>query len=90
MATKQTPPVRLDDEALTIIEEYRNKKAALSPQYTNISRSDAIKHMDWFIKGGDVCMDGLEREVMFKGDKCYINMPKDWAGKKVVIVELKK
>jgi hypothetical protein len=33
--------------------------------------------------------DSIEREVQFKGDKAYINMPRSWANKKVMVIEVK-
>jgi hypothetical protein len=32
--------------------------------------------------------EGIEREVLFKGDKAYINMPRTWANKKVKVIDL--
>jgi hypothetical protein len=31
----------------------------------------------------------IEREVKFAGDKTYINMPREWSGKKVKVIEVK-
>jgi hypothetical protein len=89
MAIKQLPPVRLNPEALTIIKKYQDQLAAKQEGYVRIYPSDAVIEMDMLITSACTPGNFIDKDVLYKGDKTYINMPKDWKDKKVRITELK-
>jgi len=93
MAVKQLPPVRLDPEALAIIKKYQDQIAETTVGYLRVFPSDAVKHMDRLIDKQDdkqEPINSIEREVKWSGNKAQINMPKEWAGKKVKVIEVKE
>ncbi len=85
MTTKQAPPVRLDKEALAIIEKYKAQIPG-----NRVYPSDAVKLMDQLASKGQPNNSGMDTVVKYAGDKAYINMPKTWANKKVRVIEIKE
>jgi hypothetical protein len=86
---KQVPPLRLKPEALSIIKKYQDQLAEKASGYVRVYPSDAVIYMDDLIinRAGPANVKSIDRNVT-NGNDPKISMPKEWAGKKVKVIEV--